>query len=134
MERPTGVPGLLEALGLGGEGGPLQKMLDKNMPVTDPEKTMDLAVSLMAKEPEFQVGNIVCWRKGMKNKRFPREDERAIVTRVCPGRHNTAADAGSPMFDEPLTLTVAALSFNPDGTTDSINEYAVDARRFMPAE
>eukprot|EP01105_Mastigella_eilhardi_P004134 TRINITY_DN1547_c0_g1_i1.p1 TRINITY_DN1547_c0_g1~~TRINITY_DN1547_c0_g1_i1.p1 ORF type:complete len:253 (+),score=81.00 TRINITY_DN1547_c0_g1_i1:57-761(+) len=81
---------------------------------------------------DLHAGDLVQWKPGMKNRKKPNEGELGIIVNaleqpVYPSLKKEA-DAGSPLFREPLTLAV--------GMLDSDGEFIVchyDKNRFMPA-
>lgn len=96
-----------------------------------PEEVTDILrrrYEALSIEHRFVAGQLVKWKKGLKNKRVPKEDEPAIVMEVFD---NPILDlengAGSPYFREPLDLVLGIL--DPDG--DFIFGY-FDKRRFEP--
>lgn len=62
---------------------------------------------------EFHVGDAVRWKRGLKYRSVPKEDEVGVVTEVLekPIYDPTVKSAGEQLYREPLTLRVA-LVFN----------------------
>jgi hypothetical protein len=56
----------------------------------------------------FTKGQIVKWKPGLRNRKFPDYGEPAIVTAVLPGAICDPSEvaAGSPYFQEPLTFVL----------------------------
>lgn len=77
---------------------------------------------------EFSKGQIVMWKVGLRNRQTPEYGEPVIVREVrsVPTFDPSENSAGSPYFEEPLTLVIALYQ---DG---DLVEYRVDARRFEP--
>jgi hypothetical protein len=77
---------------------------------------------------EFHSGDIVKWKPGMKNRRFPEEDMPAIVMQVLPTPiyDTEKKDAGSPYFREPLDIIIGIA-----GNEGDIVKFHYDSRRFM---
>ena len=75
---------------------------------------------------ELKAGDIVCWKKGLKNRRFPRQGEPAIVIELVKDVVSTKDDSGSPYFREPLDIILGFI--DPDG---DFVMYHFDSRRFQ---
>ncbi len=90
---------------------------------------MKACFARLGKVHNFKPGQLVQWKKGLKNKRTPCYGEPIIITEVLvtPIFDNSVKDAGSPYFREPLTLVAGEL----DGDGDFIC-FHYDARRFEP--
>ncbi|MEN8217957.1 MAG: hypothetical protein ABFS56_16630 [Pseudomonadota bacterium] len=76
---------------------------------------------------DFQTGQIVKWKKGLKNKNLPQENQPAIVLKVLDKPLYLEGDSGSPYFREPLDIVLAII--NDDG--DFLTFY-YEKRRFEP--
>ena len=76
----------------------------------------------------FSKGQFVVWKAGLKNKVLPDYGEPAIVTGVYPTpiTDPSESSAGSPYFQEPLSLVIAIHH------EDDLVEFRVDGRRFEP--
>jgi hypothetical protein len=76
-------------------------------------------------------GDIVYWKKGLKNRRFPKEDDPAIVIELVEDDdvRNPQEDSGSPYFREPLDIILGFI--DPDG---DFVMYHFDSRRFERRE
>ena len=76
----------------------------------------------------FTKGQMVKWKPGLKNRKFPDYGEPAIVTAVLPGPTFDPSEviAGSPYFQEPLTLVLGTYR------DDEFLEFRLDSRRFEP--
>ena len=90
-------------------------------------KLTELAGRLKAPNTFFE-GQIVTWKAGLQNRQAPDYCEPAIVTEVLPApifdpSHNTA---GSPYFQEPLTLVIGVYR------DEDLIEFRVDDRQFVP--
>ncbi len=67
------------------------------------------------KKEDFQVGQIVKWKKNLKNKDLPRKNQPAIVVRVlAEPLVSTDEESGSPYFLEKLDIILGVMS--KDGT------------------
>jgi len=81
---------------------------------------------------EFQPGTFVRWKRGLKNRRRPRDGEVAIVCEVLSEvvfAEESKRDAGSPYFREPLSLVIGIRD-----DEDVLLTFFVDGRRLEPAE
>lgn len=74
----------------------------------------------------IQVGDIVKWKKGLKNRKYPKENQLCKVIDVLeePIVQDTR-DSGSPYYREPLDLILALLDDNSD-----LVVFHYDKRRF----
>jgi len=82
--------------------------------------------ALYTREDDLKVGDIVFWKKGLTNRRYPRPGTAGIVTRVfpVPVKDDSKAEAGSPYFNEELTVSVGII----DNDGDFV-EFTYDGRR-----
>jgi len=78
--------------------------------------------------PSFEVGDIVKWKKGLKNRKYPKEDQLCMVIKVLPEdkAKEGEKDSGSPYFGEPLDLVLALL----DDEKKDLLLFHYDKRRF----
>ncbi|MCK5525241.1 MAG: hypothetical protein KAI83_19100 [Thiomargarita sp.] len=75
----------------------------------------------------FYSGDIIQWKKGLRNKRYPNEEQPAYVIQQL-GRPitQTEKEPGSPYYQEPLDLELAVLDQEGDLVT-----FYYDSRRFQ---
>jgi hypothetical protein len=78
---------------------------------------------------DFKSGDLVVWKKGLRNKARPSPTEPAIVMQIleAPLRDKDKQDSGTPYFNEPLDLVL--------GLIDDDGDFALfhyDKRRFEP--
>jgi hypothetical protein len=80
---------------------------------------------------DFSPGQIVRWKKGLRNKRFPAYGQPLIVLKTMPEPvfDTTITSDGNPYFREPLTLIVGILS--SDGDLYCLH---LDSRRLEPVK
>jgi len=107
-----------------GEGQPLsEKELKAMRLISDRYKAYVPEISL-------KVGDIVKWKKGMRNRRFPSSDGVAIVTKVYPEPiyDDKAKDSGSPQFHDPMTVVLGVIDEDGDFV-----EFHYDGHRFEVA-
>jgi hypothetical protein len=85
---------------------------------------------LNRQEEAIEVGDLVTWKRGLKNKKYPQEGQSAKVIEVLsPPLINDKEDSGSPYFGEKLNLVLAIL--DEDG---ELLLYHYDKRRFQVVE
>ncbi len=78
-------------------------------------------------EFEFKPGDLVTWKQGLKNGRFPYQEYPAVVSK----KYDAALiredmESGSNHFREPLDMIIIV------DTGDEVSEFHVDSRRFKP--
>lgn len=85
-------------------------------------------VARMSDHQKFEVGQIVTWKPGLKNRKGPDYGQPMIVTAIPPASFPdpTEHSSGSPYFREPLSLVVG---FCDDG---DYLEFYIDGRRVAP--
>ena len=91
------------------------------------EKTKKLAASLNDKQ-KFEVGDVVVWKDGLKNKKVPGHYEPVVVTRVYDNAvlSDTKENRGSVYFNEPLDMACGLID-----RYDDFVEFHFDSRRFQ---
>lgn len=77
----------------------------------------------------FEVGQIVKWKKGLKNKNFPIENQPAIVLEILKEPIYGEGEYGTPIYREKLDLILGMI----DEEEEFIHFY-FDSRRFEPYE
>lgn len=87
------------------------------------------ALDIFRLEHTFEVGDIVRWKNGMKNRRKPAYGEPAIVIEFDRNISVRLNDKGpeTPYFREPLNLQLGLLDDDGDFVV-----YHFDSRRFEP--
>jgi len=82
--------------------------------------------SFLGKSPKFELGDVVKWKKGLKNKKYPKEGQLCIVIEEMEKPIiQDSRDSGSPYYREPLDLVLALL----DDESDLVI-FHYDKRRF----
>lgn len=74
---------------------------------------------------KFKKGQLVKWKKGLKNKKLPYEKQPAVVLEVLQEPLYAERDPGTPYFHEPLDIAL--------GMIDEDNDFIIfyyDSRRF----
>ena len=109
----------------GGEGGESGASLDREETIV----RLKACAARLAKAHTFAKGQLVRWKKGLKNKRTPAYGEPVIVVEVLPQPvfDTDAKNSGSPYFREPLTIVAGEI----DGDGDFL-VFHYDGRRFEP--
>ncbi len=86
--------------------------------------------SFLEKPPTFNQGDVVKWKKGLKNKKYPKEGQLCIVIKEMKEPIiQDSRDSGSPYYREPLDLVLALL----DDASDLVI-FHYDKRRFELVE
>ena len=105
-----------------------EEAVSKRPPEIEARRIIDLYNDL-EKRHEFKPGDLVCWKQGLKNGRYPEKNYPAIVTRVYDKPIlRTDMESGSNHFREPLDMVIMV------DTGDEVSEFHVDSRRFRPYE
>jgi hypothetical protein len=84
---------------------------------------------LFLKKHDFEKDQIVKWKKGLKNRRLPTENQPAIVVDILhPPLLSNEEETGSTYFREPLDIILGFIN-ESDG---SFIVFHYDSRRFEP--
>ncbi len=111
-----------------GDGLPALNGLDVESDADTVARLKEYATRLIGETYTFKHGDIIRWKRGMKNKRHPANDTPIVVIEVLEAPvYDKESDAGSPYFREPLTLKAGCL----DGDGDFLI-FHYDSRRFEP--
>lgn len=87
------------------------------------------AVINLHRTPEFQVGDVVEWRPGMRNRRLPKTGFVAVISEIfAEPIVNPEKEVSSPYFQEKMHGKIALMDEDGD-----ILEYAADFTRFKKA-
>jgi len=117
---------------LGAQGDKVQNSLintqKQEKRVYNEEYLSDISTlnKIFLKSYKFTKGQFVKWKKGLKNKKLPYEDQPAIVLDVLDKPIYGEYDPGSPYFREPLDLILGM------GEDDDFLIFHYDKRRFEP--
>jgi hypothetical protein len=86
-----------------------------------------IVVNNFKKPSDIEEGDIVIWKQGMKNKKYPKENQPAYVLQVHEAsvKEKEDRDSGTPYFMEPLNLQLAFIDDDGDLVT-----FYYDKRRF----
>jgi hypothetical protein len=98
-----------------------------NKGTDDPaNKLRRLVDNFLQPPPEFKRGEVVRWKPGLKNKKYPKEDQIAMVIQQLEKPVvESERDSGSPYFNEPLDLVLGVLDDDGD-----LMVFHYDKRRF----
>ena len=84
-------------------------------------------ISKSADDETIKAGDLVEWKEGLKNKRYPLEGEPAFVVEILdrPEYDQDVKTSGTAYFREPLTIILGVI--DPEG---DFMTYYYDKRRF----
>ena len=100
----------------------------KRPPEIEARRILDLFNDMNATNG-FATGDLVTWKQGLKNGRYPQKNYPAIVTRIYDTPISRSdMESGSNHFREPLDLVILV------DTGDEVSEFHVDSRRFKAYE
>ena len=98
-------------------------------PSKDRSAELSKLYNLYIDKEDFQPGDLVVWKEGLKNKKRPAYDTPVVVINHFENPIlDEKADTGSPYFREPLDLAIGHLDDDGDFII-----YHVDSRRFTKA-
>lgn len=86
--------------------------------------------TMMDVKHNFSVGQLIKWKAGLKNTKFPQYGEPVIVRKVLdiPIKCSTV-DTGSPYFCDQLNIIIGTIASDGD-----FLEFHADGRRYEPFE
>lgn len=80
----------------------------------------------------FKAGDIVTWKSGLSNRRYPKNGKPAVVMAVLEGPVlDCERDSGSPYFREPLDVVLGVFA-EEEGMPALFLTWHFDSRRFQP--
>jgi hypothetical protein len=86
----------------------------------------------IADSQDFNIGDIVLWKQGLRNKKRPYQHEPAIVLDILdPPIFDERQDSGSTYFREPLDMVIGIADYNEKENEISFLFFHVDKRRFQ---
>jgi hypothetical protein len=95
----------------------------------DIDTLMELYKNFVQKE-KFQPGDLITWKKGLKNRKYPTQNNVAVVIEQLEiANIDGDSSSGSPTFREPLDLVAGVIS--EDG---SFLTFYYDSRRLTKFE
>ncbi|GEM_PF-1251579 len=104
-------------------GQPMENKQNKSNPIND---LVDKAERFLGSPTDFAIGDIVRWKPGLKNKKYPKEGQYAVVIeQLKDAIRQDQRDSGTPYFREPLDLGLASLDEDGD-----LVVFYYDKRRF----
>lgn len=81
--------------------------------LSTPERLRELGARYL--EPtNHKVGDLVQWKPGLKNTKFPDYGTPAVIIELNPGGHKTDMPSGSQYYCEPVTIRIAIITHNGD--------------------
>lgn len=81
----------------------------------------------MNEKVEIKAGDVVQWKDGLKNRKWPEYGEHVLVAEVkATPLYESPSDSGCPSFGEPVDLVLAKL----DSNGDILHHHHLDSRRF----
>ena len=131
---PLSSRALLQRIGLG-EGSAANLLFDDE-PLESPLRSLASALTeryqLLNQRHVFKPGDLVCWKPGMRNRRFPHPGKPAVVLEVLATPIlDSDTEAGSTYYREPLDL-VLGLFPDEGGHRSDFLSWHFDGRRFQP--
>ena len=123
-EKSTDIKSFLAELAKIRAASPDEK-IEKNYGEQDEE---DLLASYkqFITPPAFKIGQLVKWKKGFKNRKYPHETQPAVVVDILSSPLKASdKESGSPYFNEPLDIALGFLDSDGDFLI-----YHYDKRRF----
>ena len=113
----------------------LLSLLEKNKESEQPKsygendvKQLQESYDSFLRNYEFKKGEVVKWKKGLKNRRLPEENQPAIVIEVLDEPIiNSESNSGTPYFREPLNIALGIIDRDGDFLI-----FHYDKRRFEP--
>ncbi len=133
---PLSSRSLLDRIGLGDL--PSANLLLDDDPLDSPLAT--LAHALLARYQSlndrhaFQPGDLVAWKPGLRNRRYPREGKPAVVLEVlAEPLFDSDTETGSAYFREPLDLVLGLFLDVGEHRGDFLS-WHFDSRRFKAWE
>jgi len=87
--------------------------------------------ALFMRDDDLKVGDLVTWKPGLTNRRYPRPGSAGIITRLfpVPMKDTSKKEAGSPYFNEELSVAVGIIDSDGDFV-----EFMYDKRRLQRAD
>lgn len=98
----------------------------------DLSATLRRRYEALMRPTRFEPGMVVRWKPGLRNRRWPHDDQPAIVIEVLSEPIlDHSEDPGSPYYREPLDLVLGHFIDRGEARGDFLTFY-VDGRRFQP--
>lgn len=98
--------------------------------IPNPQETaskLNERFELFRSEYVFKEGQLVSWKKGLKNRKYPRYGEPAVVLKILEKPvFSEEKESGSPYFMEPLDMILGVI------INDNFEIFYYDKRRFIP--
>jgi hypothetical protein len=109
----------------------LEKKKESEQPKSygeDDVKQLQESYDSFLQNHDFKKGELVKWKRGLKNRKFPEENQPAIVTELLDEPIiNSESNSGTPYFREPLNIALGIIDRDGDFLI-----FHYDKRRFEP--
>lgn len=111
-------------------------LLEEDDPLESPMESLARALSERYEAMQlchtFKVGDIVTWKPGLSNRRYPKNGAPAVVMEVLETSVlDRERDSGSPYFREPLDVVLGVFA-EDEGMPSMFLTWHFDSRRFQP--
>ena len=131
---PLSSRSLLQRIGLG-EGDSANLLFDED-PLDSPLQSLAQALTqryqALNTRHRFKPGDLVCWKPGMRNRRYPRDGRPAVVLEVlAEPLFDSDTETGSTYYREPLDLVLGTFLDEGEHRGDFLS-WHFDGRRFQP--
>lgn len=131
---PLSSRALLQRIGLDDDGA--ANLLLEDDPLESPLQSLAQALTQryesLNTRHAFVPGDLVCWKPGMRNRRFPRDGRPAVVLEVLATPvPDSDTESGSTYFREPLDLVLGLFLDEGEHRGDFLS-WHFDSRRFQP--
>lgn len=125
---------LLERIGLSDEQS-INFLLDEDTlesPIDALLQALTDRYTALQQHNDFKPGDLVGWKPGLRNRRFPQQDKPAIVLEIISNPvFDSDAEAGSTYFREPLDVVLGVFLDEGEHRGDFLR-WHFDSRRFRP--
>ena len=132
--NPLSSRSLLERIGLNENG--TGNLLFEDDPLESPVEAFAQALRAryesLSQRHAFKPGDLVFWKPGLRNRRYPRNDKPAIVLEVLERPvTDDETETASTYFREPLDLVLGVFLDEGEHRGDFLS-WHFDSRRFQP--
>jgi len=86
------------------------------LPLQEQKKILTNCLISMHEPLNYKVGDLVRWKKNLRNRKIPNSDQVAIVIRIYEENEQfvPVSDFGSPYYGEKLTIRIGVLDEDND--------------------
>lgn len=131
---PLSARNILDRIGISSDAefGLLDEAELFESPMASLARTLAERQQAMLQRHRFKPGDIVVWKPGLSNRRYPREGKPAVVMEVLETPvFDCERESGSPYFREPLDLVLGVYA-EEEGMPSMFLSWHFDSRRFQP--